>query len=73
MDIPKSFDYYAKHLRYNQAFKKLSKGLSALADTSEHFKSKTILGLLRSAPDLSPHLKHVKAMFKPPEQSKLYS
>ncbi|KAF7798458.1 hypothetical protein EIP86_009679 [Pleurotus ostreatoroseus] len=56
-------------LKVLEAFKKLSKGLSALADTSEHFKSKTILGLLRSAPDLSPHLKHVKAMFKPPEQN----
>lgn len=45
----------------------MSKGLASLADTAENFESKTILGLLRSAPDLSPHSKHVKAMFKRPE------
>ncbi|KAJ3556566.1 hypothetical protein NM688_g1958 [Phlebia brevispora] len=54
-------------LKVLEAFKKLNKGLSALADTAESFKSKTILGLLRSAPDLMPYLKHVKTMFKPPE------
>ncbi|KAH8084332.1 DNA mismatch repair protein Msh6 [Cristinia sonorae] len=45
------------------SFGRLSKGLSDLADKSESFKSKTILGLLRAAPDLRPNLKHVKAMF----------
>ena len=50
-----------------QAFRKLNKGLSALADTAESFKSRTIFGLLRSAPDLAPHIKHVKAMYKAPE------
>ncbi|KAI0350882.1 DNA mismatch repair protein Msh6 [Trametes cingulata] len=50
------------------AFKNLSKGLSALADTADSFASKSIPGLLRSAPDLSPNLKHIKAMFKPPEE-----
>ena len=53
-----------------QAFKSLSAGLSELADVSETFQSKTILGLLRSAPDLLPHIKHVKAMFKKPEDSR---
>jgi DNA mismatch repair protein MSH6 len=41
-----------------------------LADTSESFKSKTILGLLRAAPDLSPHIKNVEVMFKKPEKGK---
>lgn len=52
-----------------QAFKSLSTGLSELADVSETFQSKTILGLLRSAPDLIPHIKHVRSMFKKPEDS----
>ncbi|KAI0367675.1 DNA mismatch repair protein Msh6 [Pilatotrama ljubarskyi] len=50
------------------AFKNLSRGLSALADTADSFASKSIPGLLRSAPDLTPNLKHIKAMFKPPEE-----
>ncbi|KAI0630999.1 DNA mismatch repair protein Msh6 [Trametes polyzona] len=48
------------------AFRNLSKGLAALADTADSFDSKSIPGLLRSAPDLSPNLKHIQAMFKPP-------
>ena len=36
-----------------------------LADESESFKSKTILGLLRGAPDLFPNVKHIQDMFKP--------
>ena len=55
---------------FAQAFRKLSKGLASLADTAESFNSKTIFGLLRSAPDLLPHIKHVRAMYKPPEESK---
>ena len=53
-----------------QAFKTLSKGLSSLADVAEDFESKTIFSLLRSAPDLTPHLKHVRTMFKTSEDSK---
>ncbi|KAG1747375.1 DNA mismatch repair protein Msh6 [Suillus lakei] len=45
------------------AFKKLSRGLAKLADSSESFDSKTILGLLRSAPDLTPNLKNVELRF----------
>ncbi|KAG0706949.1 hypothetical protein DFH29DRAFT_899290 [Suillus ampliporus] len=45
------------------AFKKLSRGLAKLADSSESFDSKTILGLLRSAPDLTPNLKNVESRF----------
>ncbi|GLB42318.1 putative DNA mismatch repair [Lyophyllum shimeji] len=52
------------------AFKKLSRGLSQLADTSESFKSKTIFGLLRSAPDLLPNIKHVEDMFVKPTSEK---
>ncbi|KAI6168433.1 DNA mismatch repair protein Msh6 [Pisolithus thermaeus] len=45
------------------AFKKLNDGLASLAEDSESFESKTILGLLRSAPDLSPHLKNIQSRF----------
>ncbi|KIM91619.1 hypothetical protein PILCRDRAFT_810908 [Piloderma croceum F 1598] len=55
-------------LKVLTAFKKLSKGLDSLADTSESFESKTVLGLLRSAPDLLPGLKNVKAMYQNPEE-----
>ncbi|CCL98235.1 uncharacterized protein FIBRA_00229 [Fibroporia radiculosa] len=51
-------------LKVLEAFKGLSVGLAELADTAESFQSKTILGLLRSAPNLLPNLKHVKSMFK---------
>jgi len=49
----------------------LSKGLSKLADASESFGSKTILGLLRSAPDLLPHVKDVESRFEKPEKGTL--
>jgi DNA mismatch repair protein MSH6 len=39
-----------------------------LAATSESFTSKTISGLLRSAPDLLPNIKNVEAMYKKPEK-----
>jgi DNA mismatch repair protein MSH6 len=55
---------------YSKAFKKLSRGLSKLADESESFKSKTILGLLRSAPDLLPNIKNVEAMYVRPSSDK---
>ncbi|KAF9225721.1 DNA mismatch repair protein Msh6 [Gyrodon lividus] len=45
------------------AFRKLNEGLASLAENSESFESKTILGLLRSAPDLTPHLKNVKSRY----------
>ncbi|KAI0697052.1 DNA mismatch repair protein Msh6 [Cytidiella melzeri] len=51
-------------LKVLESFKKLSKGLASLATTADSFKSNNISGLLRSAPDLSPHLKHVKSIFK---------
>ncbi|RDB29773.1 DNA mismatch repair protein msh6 [Hypsizygus marmoreus] len=52
------------------AFKKLSRGLGELADQSESFKSTTILGLLRSAPDLLPNIKHVESMYVKPSSEK---
>ncbi|KAH9917640.1 DNA mismatch repair protein Msh6 [Epithele typhae] len=55
-------------LKVLSSFKSLSKGLAQLAETADEFKSKTITGLLRSAPDLSPNLKHIKAMFQTPEE-----
>jgi hypothetical protein len=48
-----------------QAYKKLSRGMTKLADESELFESKTIFGLLRGAPDLLPNVKHIEEMFKP--------
>ena len=51
-----------------QAFRKLSRGMVKLADESESFKSKTIFGLLRGAPDLFPNVKHIQEMFKPMDE-----
>ncbi|OCH88410.1 DNA mismatch repair protein Msh6 [Obba rivulosa] len=56
-------------LKVLSSFKTLSNGLSQLADTAASFNSQTISGLLRSAPNLLPNLKHVKAMFKTPGES----
>ncbi|KAF8694706.1 hypothetical protein AX14_001931 [Amanita brunnescens Koide BX004] len=50
-------------LKVLSAFKKLSHGFAKLADESESFESKTILGHLRGAPDLLPNIKNVKSMF----------
>ena len=41
-----------------------------MADESESFKSKTILGLLRSAPDLLPNIKNVEDMYVKPVSDK---
>ncbi|KAJ6488686.1 muts domain V-domain-containing protein [Mycena vitilis] len=57
-------------LRVLSAFKKLSIGLSRLADTSEGFESKTVLGLLRSAPDVIQNIKKVQLMYEKPESEK---
>jgi hypothetical protein len=38
--------------------------MSRLADASESFKSKTVLDLLRRAPNLLPNIKHVASMFQ---------
>ncbi|EGO03735.1 hypothetical protein SERLA73DRAFT_119383 [Serpula lacrymans var. lacrymans S7.3] len=45
------------------AFRKLNMGLGKLTDSSETFESKTITSLLRSAPDLTPHIKNVESRF----------
>ncbi|KAJ7043296.1 muts domain V-domain-containing protein [Mycena alexandri] len=57
-------------LRVLAAFKKLSRGLSLLGDTSETFESKTIFGLLRSAPDVIQNIKEVEAMYEKPKGEK---
>ncbi|KAJ7184166.1 hypothetical protein C8R46DRAFT_1063114 [Mycena filopes] len=54
-------------LRVLAAFKKLSRGLSQLADTAETFESKTISGLLRNAPDVIQNIKKVEAMYEKPK------
>ncbi|KAK2461207.1 hypothetical protein APHAL10511_006734 [Amanita phalloides] len=50
-------------LKVLAAFKKLSHGFAKLADESESFESKTILGHIRNAPDLLYNVKNVKSMF----------
>ncbi|KAJ7756787.1 muts domain V-domain-containing protein [Mycena maculata] len=57
-------------LKVLNAFKKLSHGLSQLADASQSFESKTILGLLRSAPDVIQNVKKVQLMYEKPEPEK---
>ncbi|KAF9069417.1 muts domain V-domain-containing protein [Rhodocollybia butyracea] len=57
-------------LKVLAAFKKLSKGFTDLADASESFNSKTILGLLRSAPNLSKNIKNIENMFEKPTSDK---
>ncbi|KAF7971488.1 hypothetical protein HWV62_20944 [Athelia sp. TMB] len=54
-------------LKVLTAFKKLTMGMDSLAKSSESFESKTILGLLRSAPDLLPSIKNVREMYQEPE------
>ncbi|KAF9528358.1 muts domain V-domain-containing protein [Crepidotus variabilis] len=53
-----------------KAFRKLNKGLIKLADEAESFKSNTIFGLLRGAPDLSPNVNNVESMFQPSTEEK---
>lgn len=55
-----------------QAFRKLSKGLAALADTASNFDSTMISGLLRSAPDLTKHIQNVESMYQKPEKGSYY-
>ncbi|QRV90722.1 DNA mismatch repair protein MutS [Ceratobasidium sp. AG-Ba] len=50
-------------LKVLTSFESLSKGLAKLADRAEGFKSKSVLGLLRQAPDLSKNTKRVRAFF----------
>lgn len=47
--------------------------MNQLADTSESFESKTIFKLLRTAPDLLPHIKNVEAMYAKPEEKGTWS
>ncbi|PPR06375.1 hypothetical protein CVT24_002487 [Panaeolus cyanescens] len=57
-------------LKVLTAFKKLSKGLSKLADESSSFDSNSIAGLLRGAPDLLPHIAALEALFKVEDEDK---
>ncbi|KAF5310782.1 hypothetical protein D9619_007990 [Psilocybe cf. subviscida] len=58
-------------LKVLKAFEQLSKGMVKLADEAEDFKSKTIAGLLRGAPDLMPNLRNVQSMFQPTSDEKV--
>ncbi|KAJ3722105.1 muts domain V-domain-containing protein [Lentinula guzmanii] len=57
-------------LKVLNAFKKLSRAFTDLANASESFKSKTVLGLLRSAPDLIKHIKNIESLFEKPSSDK---
>ncbi|TDL25149.1 DNA mismatch repair protein Msh6 [Rickenella mellea] len=48
-------------------FKKLSRGLTQMAETAESFTSRSVSGLLRSAPDLKPNIDNIETMFKKPD------
>ncbi|KAG8973234.1 DNA mismatch repair protein msh6 [Tulasnella sp. 425] len=55
-------------LKVLQAFEKLSKGLKKLEDEAQSFKSTNISGLLRSAPDLDPHINALREQFVEPKE-----
>ncbi|KAF8609778.1 DNA mismatch repair protein Msh6 [Ceratobasidium sp. AG-I] len=50
-------------LKVLNAFDSLSKGLADLASISESFDNKSVLGLLRQAPDLKKNIKRVREFF----------
>ncbi|CAE6431730.1 unnamed protein product [Rhizoctonia solani] len=50
-------------LKVLTAFENLSKGLATLSEMSEEFENKSVLGLLRQAPDLKKNIKRVKSFF----------
>ncbi|EJC97743.1 DNA mismatch repair protein Msh6 [Fomitiporia mediterranea MF3/22] len=54
-------------LKVLSSFKRLSNGLESLSETADTFNSREISGLLRSAPNLIPNIKHVESMFLQPE------
>ncbi|WVQ93995.1 hypothetical protein IAU59_001073 [Kwoniella sp. CBS 9459] len=46
------------------SFVKLQGGFEKLSRVAATFETSTIAGLLRSAPDLAPHTKHIRSMYK---------
>ncbi|KAG9127694.1 DNA mismatch repair protein msh6 [Ceratobasidium sp. 392] len=58
-------------LKVLNAFESLSKGLAKLADLAEGFKNKSVLGLLRQAPDLSKNIKRVRGFFNVEDETLL--
>jgi DNA mismatch repair protein MSH6 len=69
------FDFYHHSLSCTeivQGFRKLTKGMIALADESESFANRTISGLLRGAPDLTPNLNNVESMFQPITEASMF-
>ncbi|KZT62465.1 DNA mismatch repair protein Msh6 [Calocera cornea HHB12733] len=45
------------------AFRQVHKGFGLLMEEARNFSSPSIIDLLRSAPDLSPHLKHMQSKY----------
>ncbi|KAF8342825.1 uncharacterized protein EI90DRAFT_2902817 [Cantharellus anzutake] len=50
------------------SFRRLNAGLSELENLAKGFKSRSISGLLRAAPDLRPYLSHIEGLFKESEE-----
>ncbi|KAG9048858.1 DNA mismatch repair protein msh6 [Tulasnella sp. UAMH 9824] len=55
-------------LKVLQAFEKMNKGLKQLENQAQSFKSTNISGLLRSAPDLQPHIDALRGQFVEPKE-----
>ncbi|KAJ8509001.1 hypothetical protein ONZ45_g8776 [Pleurotus djamor] len=53
-------------LKVLSSFRKLSNGFVSLANASESFSSKTVLGLLRGAPDLTANIKALEQLYRAP-------
>lgn len=51
-----------------QAFGKLSEGFEDLEKKADEFESKSVSGLLRGAPDLTPYIENLEKMFVPPKE-----
>ncbi|KDQ32081.1 hypothetical protein PLEOSDRAFT_1100597 [Pleurotus ostreatus PC15] len=55
-------------LKVLTSFQRLSNGFSSLTEATASFNSKTILGLLRGAPDLTANIKNVESMYMPTDK-----
>ncbi|KAL4256940.1 DNA mismatch repair protein [Pleurotus pulmonarius] len=55
-------------LKVLTSFQRLSNGFSSLTESTASFQSKTIMGLLRGAPDLTVNIKNVESMYMPTDK-----
>lgn len=56
-----------------QSFRRLSDGLAEIATAADAFKSRSISGLLRAAPDLEPYIDNVESIFENPDKGEFLS